>query len=112
VVWSERALKARGQLGGKVRSRLECRGSPASGPLVLQNARSLSENKELAADLVASWSALIAPSEDIVRRYDEDPILVRDARTGFASGKPDALGPARFDALLKKRIDARDKPPA
>jgi hypothetical protein len=74
---------------------------------VLQNARSIAENREFAAELVASWSALGHLVEDVVRRYDEHPPLVRDARTGFVSGKPDALSPARFDALLKRRVAER-----
>ena len=101
----QRALKATGQHGGKVRSRMECRASVASGALVLQNARTLSENRELAAELVASWSTLVAAPEDVVRRYDEDPPLVRDVATGSSSGRPDALSPHRFDALLKRRAD-------
>jgi hypothetical protein len=106
-VTAQRALKGVGQHGGKVRSRLECRATGEGGPLVLQNARTLSENRELAADLVASWGALPAAPDDIVRRYDEEPPLLRDVRTGTSSGRPDALAPARFDALLKRRVHAR-----
>ena len=102
-VTAQRALKGVGQHGGKVRSRLECRASGDAGPLVLQNARTLSENRELAAELVASWGALKPWSEDIVRRYDEEPPLLRDVATGFTSGRPDALAPHRIDALLKRR---------
>jgi hypothetical protein len=31
---------------------------------------------------------------------------VRDVLTDWASGRPDALAPRAFDALLKKRVDA------
>jgi protein subunit release factor A len=106
-VTQQRALKTQGQHDGKVRSRIECRASAASGPLVLQNARTIAENRELAADRVASWSTLGALSEEIVRRYDEEPALVRDTRTEWSSGRPDALSPRRFDELLKRRIAAR-----
>jgi ATP-dependent Clp protease ATP-binding subunit ClpC len=105
-ITAQRALKAVGQHGGKVRSRLECRAGEA-GPLIIQNARSLSDNRELAADLVASWAMLKAAPEDIVRRYDEEPPLLRDVATGLSSGRPDALAPHRFDALLKRRVHAR-----
>jgi ATP-dependent Clp protease ATP-binding subunit ClpA len=105
-VTAQRALKAVGQHGGKLRSRLECRAAGAGGPLVLQNARTLSENRELAADLVASWGALEIAADDIVRRYDEEPPLLRDVRTGTSTGRPDALAPHRFDALLKRRVHA------
>jgi ATP-dependent Clp protease ATP-binding subunit ClpC len=101
----QRALKATGQHGGKVRSRMECRAPVASGTLVLQNARTLSQNRELAAELVASWSTLGPAPEDVVRRYDEDPPLIRDVATGTSSGRPDALSPQRFDALLRRRVD-------
>jgi hypothetical protein len=88
---------------------MECRAGGAGGPLVLQNERTLSENRELAADLVASWSTLEAAPDEIVRRYDEEPPLLRDVRTGTSSGRPDALAPRRFDALLKRRVHARGK---
>jgi ATP-dependent Clp protease ATP-binding subunit ClpC len=98
---SERPLKATGQLGGKVRSRLEC-----AGGLVLQSGRTLAEGREVAADVIASWRAAPEESDEIVRRYDRDPPRVRDARTGFTSGRPDALAPAAFDVLLKAIVDA------
>jgi hypothetical protein len=108
-VLAQRALKAVGQHGGKVRSRMECRASGTGGAFVLQNERTLSENRELAAELVASWSTLAAASADIARRYDEDPPLVRDVATGVSSGRPDALAPHRFDALLKRRAQVRGR---
>jgi protein subunit release factor A len=105
-VAAQRALKATGQLGGKIRSRLECTGPDAGGAvLVLQNARTLAENRELAVDLVAAWSAAPLAPEEVVRRYDRTPPWVRDARTGFVSGRPDALGARGLDALLKLRVD-------
>jgi len=104
----ERPLKGTGQLGGKVRSRLVC--TPETTPdgprLVLQNARTLAGNRELAADLVGCWASAPAAPDLIVRRYDTDPPLVRDALTGFTSGRPDATGPEDFDALLEQRVDA------
>jgi hypothetical protein len=98
---AERPLKATGQYGGKVRSRLECE----SG-LVLQSGRTLAENRELAASLAASWLKALPAREDVVRRYDRSPPLLRDARIGFSSGRLDALAPAAFDSLLRAIVDA------
>jgi ATP-dependent Clp protease ATP-binding subunit ClpC len=98
---AERPLKATGQYGGKVRSRLECEGG-----LVLQSGRTLAENREVAREIAASWTRVPAASDEIVRRYDREPPLVRDARTGISSGRPDALSPEGFDALVRAAIDA------
>jgi hypothetical protein len=105
-VVDQKALKATGQYGGKVRSRLECTGTVVSGSLVLQNERTLAENRELAADLVASWSRTTAAPEDVVRRYERTPPRIRDALTGFVSGRPDALGGRGLETLLRLRVDA------
>jgi hypothetical protein len=48
---AQRALKAVGQLGGKIRSRVEL----ISNKLVLQNTRTLGENCELALEIGPSW---------------------------------------------------------
>jgi hypothetical protein len=96
-----RALDATGQYGGRVRSRLEC-----AGGLVLQNRRNLAENRELAVELGPSWQAAPAPGDEIVRRYDLAPFLVRDPVIGRAIGRPDALAPRPFHELLCQRVDA------
>ena len=96
------ALKARGQMGGRVRSRLVC-----SGGLVLQNAGSLGENRDLASELVASWRNAPAPPDVIVRRYDLGQPLLRDALTGLSTGRPDALAPRHLHELLLRRVDAQ-----
>jgi hypothetical protein len=95
-----RALKATGQYDGALRSRLEC-----DGGLVLQNGNNLTENRELAGDLVMSWSRAPEPPDDIVRRYDLAPPMLRDVATGFSSGRGDALAPRGLHALLCLRVD-------
>jgi ATP-dependent Clp protease ATP-binding subunit ClpC len=100
MVSTHRPLKATGQYGGKIRSRVECEG------LVLQNHRTIAENRELAADLVEAWAHAPAWSDEVVRRYDRSPPLVRDALTGFSSGRPEGLTPAALDALLRRRLEA------
>ena len=100
-VLSQRALKVAGQLGGKIRSRLECEGG-----LMLQNSNTLIENRELATEVAPSWSEAPRARDDIVRRYDLAPFLVRDAATGFTTGHPEALKPRRFHELLCRRIDS------
>jgi hypothetical protein len=99
-ITSSKALKGTGQYGGKIRSKVECHGG-----LVLQNARTIAENKELAAEVGPSWAEGKPAPEDVVRRYDVSPLYVRDALTGLSTGKTDALSPKAFDALLKSRID-------
>jgi len=86
----------RGQFGGRVRSRLEC------GALVLQNARNLSENRELARELAPAWAEAPPPSDAVIRRYDLKKPIVKDS-SGRTSGKP--LGPQAFQDLLNHRVD-------
>jgi ATP-dependent Clp protease ATP-binding subunit ClpC len=100
VFTGHRALKLVGQYGGKVRSRLECEGG-----LTLQNARTLADNRELAAAVAPSWKLAPPVPDAIVRRYDSDPFLLRDTLTATSSGRPDALSPARFHALLCARLE-------
>jgi PCRF domain len=97
----QRALKATGQLGGKIRSRVAI---PAAR-LVLQNARTLSENRELARDIAPNWPRQQPPSHPTVRRYDLDPFLVRDYLMKSDFSRKDILGAKAFHELLCARID-------
>jgi ATP-dependent Clp protease ATP-binding subunit ClpC len=98
----QRALKATGQLGGKIRSRVAIPGAR----LVLQNARNLSENRELASDVAPSWPREQAATPPTVRRYDLDPFLVRDYLTKADFTRKDILSPKPFHDLLCARIDS------
>jgi ATP-dependent Clp protease ATP-binding subunit ClpC len=95
----EHALKRVGAYGGKVRSRVEC-----DGGLVLQNKRSLAENRELAIELVGSWLQAPGAVDDVVRRYEPQTPLVRDILCDTNSGHPEALRPDRFHDLLCQRV--------
>lgn len=101
LVVGQRALKKVGQFGGKVRSRLECRG------MILQNARTIAQNRDLSRELYASWIDAPAETEEVVRRYDYSPFKLRDALTRRTTGRPDALGPRGFHRLLCARVDER-----
>jgi hypothetical protein len=96
-----RPLKTKGQLGGKIRSRVAIAGSG----LVLQNARALGENRDLAGDVVPSWPREFAAAPPTVRRYDLAPFLVRDFLTKSDFTRKDILGPQPFHELLCARID-------
>ena len=76
---------------------------------MVQNGRTLAENRELAAELHGSWRIAPAAPDEIVRRVDTDPPLVRDLLTDTSSGRPDALSPARFHELLCRRVDVRGR---
>jgi hypothetical protein len=92
-----------GQYGGAVRSRIELAGSG----LVLQNADGVAENRELAQELAPLWPGADGASlHGVVRRYDLEPFLLRDFRTGIKSGRADSLQPEPFHELLCKRIDS------
>ncbi len=107
-VLAQRALKARGQRDGRVRSRLECEGG-----LVLQNARTLQQNLDLAGELLPSWRQAAAAPELIVRRYHLTPFKLRDLLTGQVLGRPDVLKPQGLHELLCQRLDlqgAREEP--
>jgi hypothetical protein len=101
----ERSVKGQGRYGSKVRSVLEFRG-PSGAKLTLQNEQSATENAAIAGELLAALSVAVEAPEAVVRRYDAAPPLVRDAVTGWVSGRPDALGPRGLDALLVRRVDA------
>lgn len=93
----------RGQVGASgntLRSRLELQGG-----LLLQNARTLADNRELAAELIASWLAAPEPLDEVVRRYALEPRSVKDHATGLNTQRKDALGGKRFHELLCKRVD-------
>ncbi len=96
---SQRALKIRGQYGGKIRSRLEC----VSG-LVIQNASTLDDNRDLAAELLPSWEQAPEVGEDVVRRYQLEPLFIKDALTGFSSGRTTVLSPVELHGLLCRRV--------
>jgi len=97
----QRPLKAIGQLSGKVRSRVSALG----GRLVLQNARSLSENRELMRDIAASWPREQPPTAGRVRLYDLDGFLVRDYLADADFTRKDILSPKPFHDLLCTRLD-------
>jgi hypothetical protein len=103
---AHRALKATGQFGGALRSRLEC-----DGGLVLQNGRTLAENRELAGELAVAWSAARPAPDEIIRRYDLQPFLLRDVLTDESSGRADILEPRGFHELLCRRVDLTGRAP-
>jgi hypothetical protein len=100
----EHTAKGNGAYGTRLRSRVEF-GENDNALSVLQNACTAAQNRDLANEIHASWRAA-AESEQVVRRYDRDPPLVRDSATGIVSGRPDALAPHGFDALLIARLEA------
>ena len=103
---AQRALKKVGLLGGRVRSRLQVAGSD----LVLQNDRSLAENRSFAGSIVASWLDARGDDDVEVRRYDSDPFLLKDHLTG-STGRADALSPDKFHELLCRRVETTYEPP-
>jgi len=96
----QRALKTTGVYGERVRSRLVC-----GNGLLIQNERSLAENRDLATELAPSWDALPPEVEDVIRRYDLEPFKLRDAMTRVTSGRRTALAPRELHQLLCARID-------
>jgi len=96
-----RALKTSGQYGGKIRSRLEC-----DTGMVLQNERTLADNREWAGELAPSWAHAPPAADDVIRRYDMSPFVLRDALTGQTIGRRDVLEGRGFHRLLCQRVDA------
>ena len=92
------ALKKTGQYGGKVRSMVEINQSG----IKLQNNQSIVENRELAADIVASWQQ-VSTFGEVVRRYDSAPFFVKDYATGTGSGRRSILRGEEFTGLLAQR---------
>ena len=98
---THRALKKTGQFGGRVRSRLEVAGLN----LVLQNDKTLAENRELAAYVAPSWTVAPPAKDEVVRRYDLKPFLLRDYLTGTTCDRTDILKPKQFHELLCQQVD-------
>jgi ATP-dependent Clp protease ATP-binding subunit ClpA len=97
----QRPLKAIGQLAGKIRSRIAVSGTS----LVMQNGRTLAENRELALDVGPSWPREPMASTPMVRRYDIAPFLLRDYLTKSDFTRSDILEPRLFHGLLSARVD-------
>ncbi|WP_141731509.1 AAA family ATPase [Oligoflexus tunisiensis] len=96
-----KALKGAAQMGGKVRSRLVT----AQG-WILQNDKTLNENRDWAAELAFSWDKATPDIDQVVRRLELAPaLLVRDESIGLSSGKGDSLAPDGFHELLCRRLD-------
>ena len=98
VAGQQLALKKTGRYGGKVRSMVELN----SLQIKLQNNQSIVENRELAADIIASWQHVYTLG-DVVRRYDSVPFFVKDYTTGIGSGKRAILKGDDFTDLLAQR---------
>jgi hypothetical protein len=90
------ALKKLGAYGNKVRSRIESHTGPG---LILQNGNIIAANLELIARLGPAWQTGAQTSDDIVRRYNQNPFLLRDEHFG-KTAKADILKPHRFNELL------------
>ena len=102
VLGEHRALKLKGQFGGKVRSRLSC-----GHDLVLQNSMTLSENKDLAMTLISSWRQFPKANDHIIRRIEfGKAFLLHDFLTGINTGKKDYLTGPGYHQILCSRIRA------
>ena len=102
IFGEHRALKLKGQFGGKVRSRLAC-----GHDLVLQNSLTLSENKDLAISLISSWKQYSRTNDEIVRRIElGKTFLLRDFLSGINTGKRDSLTGSGYHQILCTRLHA------
>lgn len=97
---SQRALKKNGLLGGRVRSRLQ----PVGSDLLIQNSKTLADNKLMADSVVASFESLESSGDTLVRRYDQSPYLIKDFLTGTLSSKADITSGDGFHKLLCQRV--------
>ncbi len=104
----ESSRKGVERYGCRVRARVEFTdpNNPMGQLLILSNDRTVKENEARAGEVFYALRAAGECPDAVVRRYDQRPPLVRDAATGWSSGRPDALSPRSFDALLRRRIDA------
>jgi ATP-dependent Clp protease ATP-binding subunit ClpC len=96
----QRALKGHGQLGGRIRSRIEI----GNSGLIIQNERTLNDNLELAGEIAANWPPAGVRTVSVVRRYDLSPFRCRDYQTGLDFTRSDILNPRQFNALLSSRV--------
>jgi len=102
VFGKHRALKLKGQFGGKIRSSLTC-----GHDLVLQNALTLSENKDLAIKIITSWRQFSGCSDKIIRRIEfGKAFLLHDFLSGIRTGKKESLTGPGYHQILGSRIIA------
>ncbi|HMB73814.1 MAG TPA: AAA family ATPase [Gammaproteobacteria bacterium] len=97
---SQHALKKTGLLGGRIRSRLQVAGTD----LVIQNEKTLVQNRSFASGIVPAFLDAGGAVETEVRRYDAEPFLLKDYLTG-SSGRADTLAPDNFHELLARRVE-------
>ncbi len=105
VLLRQQALRQRGRYGGKIRSMLEI----SDTGLLLKNDLSIVENREIAADLQASWQQATS-SMEVIRRYDTVPFFVKDYASDISSGRRDLLRQEGFTDLLARRARLLLKP--
>jgi ATP-dependent Clp protease ATP-binding subunit ClpA len=98
---NQRALKQPGRFGEKIRSQIEVL---THSHFMLQNERTIAENRELAREIAVSWQQCLS-SDVVVRRYDLEPFLLKDHLTAITSGRRSSLKPAEFHELLCKRVN-------
>ncbi len=96
----ERALKAVGAYGGRVRSRVEC-----GGGLVLQNDGTLASNRDLALEVFGAWVSAPKSHDAVIRRYDVAADVLRDGVLGELPGPAALQAPGRLHELLCARVD-------
>ncbi len=99
------AIKKQGVYHGRIRSYVEIEHSKAVANLKLQNAKILKENCELADELAPAWCKTAHTSDEVVRRYDLNPFLVRDPVVKLNTGKTEILRSDLFHELLSKRVE-------
>jgi len=97
----QKALKNTGIIGRRIRSRIEIDGSD----LIIQNGRTLVENRNLARSISPALIAERQTTDQVVRRYDKTPFLMRDHLTGVSSGRYDSVKPEKFHDLLCRRVE-------
>ena len=102
-IGQQRALKGHGQLGGKLRSRIEV----GTSGLVIQNDLTLNDNLELASEIATNWHPERTTTVPMVRRYDLTPFLCRDFQTSRDFTRSDILRPKEFHGLLSSRVELR-----
>jgi len=98
------ALKKTGQLGNRIRSSTvvnkPCR-------LVLQNEHTLEYNRELAIQYAQSWHQRVPDIDENIRRYDENPFMIKDHLTQQTFNRRNCLKPESFHELLCQRVDTQ-----
>ncbi len=101
LLGQQKALKLTSQYGNKLRSLVEVVSEPV---FVIRNDKTIVENRELARQLGDALARQVS-SDNVVRRYDLQPLYIKDYLTEESGSLKGVLNGRSLQELLERRVD-------